>query len=46
MYTIGRIIRAPVPWHDDFQYTKEVQEAQLFITNIVLLELQNLWYDK
>jgi dynein heavy chain len=41
-----RIIRAPVPWHDDFRKTFEAQEVQLFIGNDVMLQIQKLWHDK
>ncbi|XP_072168572.1 dynein axonemal heavy chain 3-like [Diadema setosum] len=40
-----RIIRAPVPWHHSYQTHKEINCQHLFITNVIMLELQNLWYD-
>ncbi|XP_070580768.1 dynein axonemal heavy chain 3-like [Ptychodera flava] len=40
-----RTIRAPVPWHQSYSEHKQTNEAHLFITNPIMLELQNLWYD-
>ncbi|KAL8585021.1 Dynein heavy chain 3, axonemal [Nucella lapillus] len=41
-----RVIRAPVPWHDTYQAMKEWNEESLFLTNPVMLKLQNLWFDQ
>ena len=41
-----RTIRAPLPWHDRFQQVREEQTIQLFITNLVMSKLQNLWDSK
>ncbi len=41
-----RVIRAPVPWHDNFSLCREAQTQQLFITNKIMSELQLLWWNK
>lgn len=41
-----KIIRAPVPWCDSMNQAREGQSVQLFITNTVMIELQNLWHTK
>ena len=41
-----RIIRAPVPWHESYKQIKEYTEAHLFVTNHMMLELQNIWFDQ
>ncbi|KAK6187847.1 hypothetical protein SNE40_005782 [Patella caerulea] len=41
-----RMIRAPVPWHDTYQRMKSYSETYLFITNPIMLSLQNIWFDK
>ncbi|XP_033631251.1 dynein heavy chain 3, axonemal-like [Asterias rubens] len=41
-----RIIRAPMPWHSSYLLNKETNMQHLFITNNIMLELQNLWYDR
>ena len=41
-----RVIRAPVPWHDNFSLCRETQTQQLFITNKIMSELQLLWWNK
>ncbi len=40
------IIRAPVPWHEQFNLMKEFNETHLFVTNPMMLELQNIWFDQ
>ncbi|KAK7493483.1 hypothetical protein BaRGS_00015194 [Batillaria attramentaria] len=39
-----RVIRAPVPWHDTFREKKDYIEHHLFITNPIMLLLQNIWF--
>ena len=39
-----RVIRAPIPWHDSYQLSKDRTNMHLFITNPMMLELQRLWY--
>ncbi|XP_064624417.1 dynein axonemal heavy chain 3-like [Lineus longissimus] len=41
-----RIIRAPVPWHHPYRVAKEQNEMGLFITNPIMLDLQNIWFDQ
>ena len=41
-----RIIRAPVPWHDSLSGAREAQMVQLFTTNTLMLELQQLWHNE
>lgn len=41
-----RAVRAPVPWGESFRSAKEAQNEQLFISNVVLTDLQNLWHKK
>ena len=41
-----RIIRAPVPWHDQYKIMQEFNEMQLFVTNPMMLELQKIWYSQ
>ena len=41
-----RLIRAPVPWHNNFLQCREAQMQQLFITNRIMTELQRLWWEK
>ncbi|ESO89088.1 hypothetical protein LOTGIDRAFT_210054 [Lottia gigantea] len=41
-----RLIRAPVPWHDMYQRMKSYNGTYLFITNPIMLALQNVWFDK
>lgn len=41
-----RTIRAPVPWHTSLNAAREAQAAQLFTTNRVMAELQQLWQNK
>nr|XP_006820578.1 PREDICTED: dynein heavy chain 3, axonemal-like [Saccoglossus kowalevskii] len=41
-----RTIRAPVPWHQSYAESKGLNETHLFITNPIMLELQNLWHNR
>lgn len=41
-----RIVRAPVPWHEDYRELKDYNTNHLFITNPIMLELQNIWFDQ
>nr|KAG5713480.1 hypothetical protein BaRGS_025028 [Batillaria attramentaria] len=41
-----RVVRAPVPWHDTYTSRKSFNESHLFITNPIMLQLQNLWFDQ
>ncbi|XP_031567893.1 dynein heavy chain 3, axonemal-like [Actinia tenebrosa] len=41
-----RTIRAPVPWHDPYRTSWDSMAKNLFITNPVMMEIQNLWYDR
>ena len=41
-----RTIRAPIPWHASLSAAREAQAAQLFTTNRVMVELQQLWQNK
>ena len=41
-----RVIRAPVPWHDTYRENKDYNQTHLFITNRMMLELQNVWFDQ
>ena len=41
-----RTVRAPVPWHNSYRSTKESCRKNLFITNPVMMKIQNLWYDR
>ena len=41
-----RTIRAPVPWHQSYRSVKEYNNKNLFITNQVMMEIQNLWCDR
>ncbi len=40
------IIRAPIPWHESLKRAREAQSLQLFTTNVVMQQLQELWHDK
>lgn len=37
------IVRAPVPWHTQYNLAKQHIERHLFICNKVLLSIRNLW---
>ncbi|XP_033740540.1 dynein heavy chain 3, axonemal-like isoform X1 [Pecten maximus] len=41
-----RIIRAPVPWHSTYSDLKAYNMEHLFITNPIMLELQDIWFDQ
>ena len=41
-----RTVRAPVPWHNSYRSAKESCTKNLFITNPVMMKIQNLWYDR
>lgn len=41
-----RTIRAPVPWHHSYLSVKEFNSRNLFTTNQVMTEIQNLWCDR
>ncbi|CAG5132944.1 unnamed protein product, partial [Candidula unifasciata] len=41
-----KVIRAPVPWHSVFATRKVFIETRLFITNPIMLKLQNLWFNE
>ena len=41
-----RTVRAPVPWHTSLNVAREAQSVQLFTTNRVMAELQQLWQNK
>lgn len=41
-----RTVRAPIPWHPSLSAAREAQTAQLFTTNRVMAELQQLWQNK
>ncbi|XP_061175178.1 dynein axonemal heavy chain 3-like [Saccostrea echinata] len=41
-----RIIRAPVPWHETYRERKDYNTNHLFITNAIMQELQNIWFDQ
>ncbi|XP_063446016.1 dynein axonemal heavy chain 3-like isoform X5 [Mytilus trossulus] len=41
-----RVIRAPVPWHDSYRIMKDTNRMHLFITNPVMLKLQDIWFDQ
>ena len=41
-----RVIRAPVPWHDMYQVSKEFTATHLFVNNPMMLQLQYLWKDQ
>ena len=41
-----RMVRAPVPWHDTYRQGKEFNQGHLFVTNPMMLELQNIWFDQ
>ena len=38
------VIRAPIPWHVEYQMAKDYNNLHLFITNPMMQELQVLWY--
>ncbi|KAK7111861.1 dynein axonemal heavy chain 3-like isoform X2 [Littorina saxatilis] len=39
-----RVIRAPVPWHPTYKDMKGFNEEHLFITNPLMLRLQEIWF--
>uniref|UniRef100_A0A8D0GHK3 Uncharacterized protein n=1 Tax=Sphenodon punctatus TaxID=8508 RepID=A0A8D0GHK3_SPHPU len=39
-----RVIRAPVPWHSDYQEMKSWNEGHLFTVNPMMRTLQQLWF--
>ncbi|KAK0049220.1 dynein heavy chain 3 axonemal-like isoform X1 [Biomphalaria pfeifferi] len=41
-----KTIRAPVPWHSSYIAKKATNEQHLFITNPLMLKLQNLWFNE
>ena len=41
-----RTVRAPVPWRITYHLAKESCTKNLFITNPVMMKIQNLWYDR
>ena len=41
-----RTVRAPVPWRNTYHLAKESCKKNLFITNPVMMKIQNLWYDR
>ncbi|KAL8573170.1 Dynein heavy chain 3, axonemal [Nucella lapillus] len=41
-----RVVRAPVPWHDNYKGMKGFSENHLFITNPVMLKLQDIWFNE
>ncbi|KAK3717325.1 hypothetical protein QZH41_011557, partial [Actinostola sp. cb2023] len=41
-----RTVRAPVPWHEPYHICWESTAKNLFITNPVMMGIQNLWYDR
>ncbi|XP_041362756.1 dynein heavy chain 3, axonemal-like isoform X2 [Gigantopelta aegis] len=41
-----RIVRAPVPWHLTYQQCKSYNDIHLFITNRIMQELQDIWFDE
>ncbi|XP_048576009.1 dynein axonemal heavy chain 3 isoform X2 [Nematostella vectensis] len=41
-----RTVRAPVPWHTPYRQSWDINAKNLFITNPVMMEIQNLWYDR
>ncbi|XP_071813132.1 dynein axonemal heavy chain 3-like isoform X2 [Apostichopus japonicus] len=41
-----RVIRAPVPWHNTYQLSKDYNQQHLFVTNEMMLLLQNLWHNR
>jgi len=42
----SKVIRAPVPWHDEFAAALKMQEHQLFISSEVMVQIQLLWWNK
>ena len=42
----NRVIRAPVPWHNSYLSIQQAQSVQLFTSNSIMLELQQLWCDR
>ena len=41
-----RVIRAPLPWHNQMQQLAELQKKQLFTTNKIQAEINQLWHSK
>ena len=41
-----RIIRAPVPWHEQYRERKEYCQNHLFTTNQMMLILQDIWHEQ
>ncbi|KAI6653735.1 Dynein heavy chain 3, axonemal-like [Oopsacas minuta] len=41
-----RVIRAPVPWHNQLTQSKSKIDTHLFLTNPVVTRIQNLWDNK
>lgn len=41
-----RVIRAPVPWHPTYKDMKGFNEEHLFITNPLMLRLQEIWFQE
>lgn len=44
--SVSLVVRAPVPWHETFLSSKEMQLHQLFITSRVMEHIQLLWWNK
>ncbi|KAF5294393.1 hypothetical protein FQR65_LT10758 [Abscondita terminalis] len=40
------IIRAPIPWHASYVVSKQMLERHLYISNLVLLRIRDLWDEK
>ncbi|XP_046326217.1 dynein axonemal heavy chain 3-like [Haliotis rufescens] len=41
-----RLIRAPVPWHQSYHQAHNFNLNHLFITNSIMHDLQNIWFDQ
>ena len=41
-----RVIRAPVPWRDQVEQSRNQISTHLFLTNPVITLIQNLWDNK
>ncbi|XP_028395318.1 dynein heavy chain 3, axonemal-like [Dendronephthya gigantea] len=41
-----RTIRAPVPWHNSYQRGKDMVIKNVFTTNPVMMEIQNVWTNR
>jgi dynein heavy chain len=40
------VVRAPVPWHNSFCVSQQLLEKHFYISNIVVLEIRDLWESK